>query len=219
MKHYPSILLFTLAAQLFGQMEYFTPYPMEPGSKVEPDTMGVYDDSFTDSIGGLKIYRKGTEVWLIEALNQGSTTWRMNETGSIVNVQYHDFNGDRPELILTWQSLSGHSGRHGGVAEQYQETVVYDLQASRVILHLDRLIYSETWSLNWLEDPDSTDLDTLGPRSWQEDEYCEEYQLSIKDSLIIMTPDYTNQCGDMFIEEVLSPYTLVWRKHAFYRKD
>ena len=181
--------------------------------------MGIYDEGLVDSTGRFKLYRKGIELWLTEDEERGVIGWRMRDMDHIQELEYHDFNGGRPELILTWQSQSGNSGWRGGMAEQHKEVVIYDLENLRVLLHLTQLIFTETWYMQYLEDLDSVDMDTITPVYGGSDEYCEEYLISIRDSIIDVTPVYDKECRGIEPEEKGEKLKLVWRSKAFYLKD
>ena len=221
MKLFAFLTMIIMATRLYGQPEYFTPYAMESSLQIDADTLGILDESVVDPSGELSFYRKRLDLWLVRRTKTTGDTrgWRLNKTDQILKIERHDFNGGWPELMVTWQSMDGHSGWRGGVAEQYEEIIIYDLENSMILLHLDRMMFLETWSIQYLYDPDSADLDTLSPTYSTSDQYCEEYRISIRDSLIDAVPVYDNHCGAIEPEEELSAYSLVWRKNAFYRKD
>lgn len=220
MKFITSFLLIFTTILLNGQPEYFTPYPMEPALAVEADTMGRHDEGLIDSTGHLQLYRKNLEVWLVENNEEKQRAWRMNESGNILNLRYHDFNGGDPELILTWQSLSGHSGWQGGVAEQSEEMVIYDTENSMVLLHVDTYTFVETW---WQEldkvTMDSLGSDTIIVLESGGDHYCTESRIEIRDSSISIIPVPTERCESVEPEDEFERISLVWRNSAFFRRD
>ena len=211
------ILIFS--SILFGQEEYFTPYAMASPRIVDPDTMGYADEELIDPAGKLQLYRKGMQLWLVEKTDDGARGWYMEENNNIVRLRNHDFNGARPELIITWQSNFGKSSWTGGVAEQQEEVVIYDLEEAKVLLHLTRLLFTETWYMQYLEDLDSVDMDTITPVYTGSERYCEEYRISLNDSLVTSTPVYDHECRGIEREEEGQREVWVWRNHAFYRKD
>lgn len=212
------ILLFSNAVN--AQSGYFTPYPMVAPVAVITDTMGVLDETVEDPRSRLSIYRKNTQIWLVTEQTPGLVQgWKLNESGNIMKVEYHDFNGGSDELVLTWQNMSGHSGMNGGVAEQYRELVVYDLEHSTILLHLDLMTYVETWWIRYLEEPDSSELGDVSPTYIGQEFYCDEYSIDIQDSLITTIPVYDQKCNEIEPEEEGQERQFVWRGNAFFLKE
>lgn len=219
MKLISFLLLIITKTMVYSQSEYFKPYPIDATREVEVDTMGTHDEGIIDSTGHFQLYRKNLETWLVENKEKQQRAWRINRSGNILNLRYHNFNGGEPELILTWQSLSAHSGWQGGVSEQSEQVVIYDLEHSMILMHLDTYILVETW---WQDvNEDSLNTDSLIISDSGSDIYCEEYLFTVSDSSITYLPLDDGRCQGVQREEEKESeiLELVWRKDAFYRKD
>ncbi len=218
-------LILAIAYSLLGlglqaQDAYFQPANISGYQNVDMDTLGTLEELVEDSIPFASVYRDGLKIYAVKKGEKGIAAWSLSYNDHITKIHNHDFNGGWPELVIHWQFLAGNSSWGGGMAEQSELVEVYDLENARVLLSLDTYMFLETWSNQFLYEREDTNLPDPDSHIYTTTQnYCQEWQVTFRDSVISIIPVQDQRCDGIKSEEELDAFTLVWRRDAFYRKD
>lgn len=206
------LLLGLIAFQAKSQYIYFTPAEISTSCHDSSTIHMQVEFKYSDSIS-LCRNANGSHFLVFHSNNSFSSCQilRHQEYASIDTL---DITGDGfPELLLVFESRSGHSGWQGGLSESYRHLQIYDIKNKHLILNEDVKMRLETWD-NELEEPDSLNS---GNEPTITESYtdidCYEMEYAISNGIITFKP--IPESEDCPSSDEIQPYSLKWTDKGF----